>query len=277
MRAPRRTGARLAAALAVLLAAGLSGAEEPASPAKATPAAGAAALPAEEAEEPAPAAGAAMAAKQPETLLEFAVAGGWLMIPIALSSILGLAFLVERLIHLRTRKVLPPALMVGARALIREKPLDRARAGSLVQAHPSAAASVLGAALERLDQDREEITAAVNEAAAREVYDLRRNLRAFAVIASVAPLLGLLGTVTGLIQCFREVAMSGLGSGASLAPGMYEALITTAGGLFVAIPSLLVYYWFTARIDHYVHEIDLLVADFVEAHRVRPAYSMPAA
>jgi biopolymer transport protein ExbB len=205
------------------------------------------------------------------------MAGGWLMIPIALASVLGVAFFVERLIHLRRSRVLPPALARGIRALARERPLDRARAAALLEAHPSTAASVLRAALHRLEEDREEIVAAVNEAATRGVYDLRRNLRAFAVIASVAPLLGLLGTVTGLIRCFREVAMGGLGSGASLAPGMYEALTTTAGGLFVAIPSLLVYYWFTARIDHHVHEIDVLVADFVEAHRVRQAGAVPVA
>jgi biopolymer transport protein ExbB len=217
--------------------------------------------------------GVVVRAKQPETLLEFAVAGGWLMIPIALSSVLGLAFLVERLIALRRRRILPPALASGMRSLIREQALDRGRAASLLDAHPSAAAAVIRSALDRLDLERQEIIAGVNEAAAREVYDLRKNLRAFAIIASVAPLLGLLGTVTGLIQCFREVAMSGLGSGASLAPGMYEALITTAAGLFVAIPALLVYYWLTARIDHHVHEIDLLVGDLVEAHRVRPAYA----
>jgi biopolymer transport protein ExbB len=100
---------------------------------------------------------------------------------------------------------------------------------------------------------------------------MRRYLRLFAVVASVAPLLGLLGTVTGMVQAFRTVAEQGLGSGKYLAPGIYQALITTVAGLIVAIPALLTYYWLSARIENYVHAIDTLVVDFVEAHRLRPS------
>ncbi len=204
--------------------------------------------------------------KQPETLLEFTVAGGWLMIPIGLCSVVWLAFLFERLFVLRRRRVIPRELASAFAGLHRSPGLDRERLSVLLEAHPSAAATVLGAALDRIHLPRAEIEHAVNTVGQRELYALRRNLRLFAIVASVAPLMGLLGTVTGLIQSFREVAATGLGSGSSLAPGIYQALITTAGGLIVAIPSLLTYYWLMARVDHFAHEINNLVVDFVDQH-----------
>jgi biopolymer transport protein ExbB len=200
------------------------------------------------------------------------------MIPIGLCSVVWLAFLFERLLVLRRRKVIPRELATAVAGLRRSPGLDGERLSVLLEAHPSAASSVLRAALERLHLPRVEIEHAVNTVGQRELYALRRNLRLFAIVASVAPLLGLLGTVTGLIQAFREVAVMGLGSGSSLAPGIYQALITTAGGLLVAIPSLLTYYWLMARVDHFAHEIDNLVVDFVdEHHTVGPAAGAPVA
>jgi len=210
--------------------------------------------------------------EQPETFLEFAVAGGYLMIPLTLCSIFWLSFLVERLLFLHKAKVIPQELSVAFRSLSKEVPLDRGKASALLEEHPSSLAVVLRAALAHLNQGRDEIERSVNNAAQRETYLLRKNIRIFAVIASVAPLIGLLGTVMGLVQAFREVAISGLGSsGAALAPGIYQALITTVAGLVVAIPCLLTYYWLMARIDHYVHEMDNLLEDFVEAHGGAPA------
>jgi biopolymer transport protein ExbB len=209
--------------------------------------------------------------KQPETFLEFAVAGGYLMIPLTLCSVLWLSFLAERLLFLRKKRVMPQKLCVGFRAISKEVPLDRGKATELLGVHPSSLAVVMKVALDHLDQGREEIERSVNSAAQREIYLLRKNVRIFAVIASVAPLMGLLGTVLGLVQAFREVAISGLGSsGAALAPGIYQALITTVAGLVVAIPCLLTYYWLMARIDHYVHEMDNLVEDFVDAQGSAP-------
>lgn len=206
--------------------------------------------------------------KQPETFLEFAVAGGALMIPITLCSIVWIAYLVERLFALQRKKAVPPKIVRAVKDASSQHPLDRGALREKLNAHPSAAAAVVRAALDRLDLTRDEIEKSVNNAAQREIYLLRRNLRVFAIVSSVAPLLGLLGTVTGLVQSFREVAISGLGSGAALAPGIYQALITTVGGLVVAIPALLTYYWLMARVDHFVHEMDGMVVDFVDAQHV---------
>jgi biopolymer transport protein ExbB len=166
--------------------------------------------------------------------------------------------------------VLPAPLVRGLRRLIAKSDVDPERARAICDAHPSSASMVVRAAADRLDQPREDVEQAVNNVAQREIHELRKYVRVFNVIASVAPLLGLLGTVTGMIQAFRRVAEEGLGSGQGLAPGIYTALVTTAAGLLVAIPALVTYHWFMSRIDNYVHEMDVLVVDFVDASR-RPA------
>lgn len=209
--------------------------------------------------------------KQPETVLDFAVAGGWMMVPLTVLSIFWFSFFLERLFALRTKKVLPRPLVTAVRGWIASKTLDRDEARTFLDANPSSAAAVIRVALARLDLRQEEIAEGVNNAAQREIFRLRRNLWIFAIVSTVAPLMGLLGTVAGLVTAFREVAVSGLGSGATLAPGIYEALVTTIAGLAIAIPSVAAYYWFHARVDYYVNEIDSLVTDLVDAHRLSPA------
>jgi biopolymer transport protein ExbB len=256
--------------LVILTSSGVSaedGAVRPPEPEKGAPDAAAKEVSPPPPEAPEPSGTAVARTKQPETLLEFAVAGGFLMVPIGLSSIVWLAFVIERLVALRTKRVLPQEVAVAVGTIGRARPFDRNAFTTVLKAHPSPLSNLLRTAMEKLGGERAEIEGAVNNIAQQEVFLLRRYLRVFAIVASVAPLLGLLGTVTGLIQAFREVAMSGLGSGAALAPGIYEALITTAGGLMVAIPALLTYYGFMARVDHFVHEMDKLVVDFVESHR----------
>src|SRR5688572_16191112 len=221
--------ARLAAALAVIVflpGPSLDPAEEPP---RAATRAGAAAP--ETAAAPAPQAEAEPEKKQPETLLEFAIAGGYMMIPLVVTSILWGGFFIERLIVLRRSRLLPSALVRAIRSLLAARPFDRERALSVPAAHPSPAATILQAAIERLDLPVEKIEKAVEYAAEREVFRLRDNLWIFAVISTISPLLGLLGTVVGLVQAFREVAITGLGAGATLAPGIYEALVTTVAGL----------------------------------------------
>jgi len=204
--------------------------------------------------------------EHPESYLDFAVAGGPLMIPLGVSSLLWLTFLVERVFALRRARVLPGPLVRAIEALPAGAVAPE-QVETICRAHDSNAARVLRVASTHLDLPREEIEHAVDNAAQREIHAMRRYLRLFAIIAAVAPLLGLLGTVTGMIQAFREVALQGLGSGKALAPGIYKALVTTAAGLLIAIPALLTHYWFLSRIDNYVHDIDRLVVDFVEARR----------
>ena len=209
----------------------------------------------------------------PESYLDFAFAGGWLMVPIGICSLLWLTFLGERLIYLRADRICPAAFVRQVSELSSDT-FDRDAVKGLCAANPSSAARVVDTAVDHLDETREEIELAVNNTAQREIYRMRRYIRVFAVIAAVAPLLGLLGTVTGMIQAFREVASSGLGSGQALAPGIYKALVTTAGGLVVAIPTLMTHYWMVSRIENFVHGIDNLVVDFVEKFRAHDSEAM---
>jgi biopolymer transport protein ExbB len=202
--------------------------------------------------------------RHPETYLEFAIAGGPVMIPIGLASLFALAFLLERLWSTRRARVVPPRLVAALGAGGAAGGIPPAQVDALLLANPSAASRVLKAALGRLGRPRAEIEAAVNTAAQREVVTLRRNVRLFAVLSTVTPLLGLLGTVTGLIRAFRQVAMQGLGQGQAYAAGIYEALTNTAAGLIVAIPCLLAYYWLMGRVDRYVHQMDELVVGLVD-------------
>ncbi len=204
--------------------------------------------------------------EHPESYLDFALAGGWLMVPILLCSLLWLTFLGERLISLRPSRIFPAIFTRQVEAMEPGK-LDRGAVETLCEANPSSVARVVQTAARHIGESREEIELAVNNTAQREIHLMRRYIRVFAVIAAVAPLLGLLGTVTGMIQAFREVASSGLGSGQALAPGIYKALVTTAGGLVVAIPTLMTHYWMMSRVETYVHRIDNLVVDFVEKFR----------
>ncbi len=204
--------------------------------------------------------------EHPESWWDFVVFGGLLMYPIGICSLLWLTFLGERLIYLRPSKIVPASFIRQVDGL-EPGQLDRDGVEALCAAHPGSAAQVIRTAAEHIGETREEIELAVNNTAQREIHLMRRYIRVFAVIAAVAPLLGLLGTVTGMIQAFREVASSGLGGGKALAPGIYKALVTTAGGLVVAIPTLMTHYWMMSRVEGFVHRIDNLVVDFVEKFR----------
>ncbi|MEM7233464.1 MAG: MotA/TolQ/ExbB proton channel family protein [Planctomycetota bacterium] len=204
----------------------------------------------------------------PETYFDFAMAGGYLMLPLVLLSLVWLTFLVERMVALQRRRVFPNSF--GQALLsIPSGSLESSRVESLVREFPSSAARVIEVAAGRLGDDLPEIESAVNAAAQREIHGLRKHIGVFAVIAAVAPLLGLLGTVTGMIQAFREVALQGLGSGQVFAPGIYKALITTAAGLVVAIPALITHSWATSRVSTYVHQMDDLAVTFTDRHRAR--------
>ncbi len=202
--------------------------------------------------------------EHPETLLDFAFAGGALMIPIGLCSVILVAFIIERWISTRKSVVLPRGLSREIENLKSSTSGSNQEIEPICNRHPSIGARILVTAEKKLSEPREELAHAVNTQATHEFFKLKKFTRLFVVIAGIAPLLGLLGTVTGMIQAFREVAIEGLGSGQALAPGIYQALITTAAGLLVAIPAMLAYHWIHSRIDNYIHAIDELVEKYVD-------------
>lgn len=180
-------------------------------------------------------------------MFELIQAGGWLMVPILLSSVLALAIIIERLWALRTGRVAPKQLTAQLWDWIKTGQLDRARIEQLRGNSPLG--QVLAAGLINLRHSREVMKESIEDSGRHVVHDLERYINALGTIAAIAPLLGLLGTVIGLIDVFNVIGVKGTRSPAELAPGISKALITTVAGLIVAIPSLVFYRYFRRRVD----------------------------
>jgi biopolymer transport protein ExbB len=138
--------------------------------------------------------------------------------------------------------------------LLREKKL--AEAHTLLRRHSSAMTRILQVAILNHDKEKEEIKGMIEDAARQEMPVLERYLTLLGTLAAIAPLLGLLGTVTGMIRAFMVIAEAGVGTPATLASGIYEALITTAAGLSVAIPTLVFHTYFVNKVDGLVLEME---------------------
>lgn len=211
-------------------------------------------------------AGSTASAAQIDSIWDFMVKGGPMMIPIVFCSLVALTVVIERLVSLRRAKVLPPPFVRGLKEVFKESGGDKSKALDYCALHANPLANVFAAGIKRLGGPLKLLEKRVQEAGEREVQRLRKYLRLLSVIASIAPLMGLLGTIFGMIRAFQTVATSAgsLGKAELLATGIYEAMITTAAGLLVAIPVLISYHWISAKIDHLVSEMDALTVEFVE-------------
>jgi len=183
-------------------------------------------------------------------VLEIILAGGWLMVPILLCSTLAVAIVIERFWTLRRSKVLPEGLsgMVedwAARHELDGRHLEQLRMGSPL-------GRIYAAAMDNRKRSREVIKEAVEDTGRHVVHDLERFLNTLGTIAGISPLLGLLGTVVGMIKVFSAIMISGVGDANVLAGGISQALITTAAGLTVAIPSYFFYRFFRGMVAEYV-------------------------
>jgi biopolymer transport protein ExbB len=191
--------------------------------------------------------------------------GGPLMYPIALSSFVLLVFVFERLVSLRRGRVIPGPFVKRFLEQLREGQLDREKAIKLCEQDKSPVAVVFAAAIKKWGRTSVEVEQAILDAGERVTNQLRRHLRLFNGISQVAPLLGLLGTVMGMIMSFNAIAASAAdGQREMMAAGIAQALITTAAGMLVAIPALLAYLYFLSRVDHLITTIDGLGQQVVE-------------
>lgn len=188
--------------------------------------------------------------------------GGVVMIPIGLCSVLALAIILERLWSLREGQILPRGVVDRIEALVRKGDLDGAK--SLCEGARSSYARIIHAGLHNAGHRRAIIKELVEEAGRQEVVHLERYLNLLGTIASISPLLGLLGTVFGMIDLFSVITSGGVGNPALLAGGISEALITTAAGLVVAIPALAFHRYFEGLIDRYVVELERFTLVVVE-------------
>lgn len=180
-------------------------------------------------------------------MLELVKAGGWLMLPIILSSILALAICVERFLALNPAKVAPRNLLTQVWSWMQNKQLDNDKLRELRRGSPLG--EIIAAGLGNAKHGREIMKESIEDAASHVIHELERYLNALGTIAAVTPLLGLLGTVVGMIRVFSEIMVQGTGNAGVLAGGISEALITTASGLCVAIPALIMHRYFLRRID----------------------------
>ncbi len=209
---------------------------------------------------------AADAAVKVQSIWDFVVKGGPVMIPIGLCSLVALTVFVERMASLRRKLVIPGDVLPGVKGMLSGAVSDRDKAIEFCKGNGSPLACVLAEGIKRLGEPVEHLERHVQEAGEREVVKLRKFLRLLSVLASIAPLLGLLGTIFGMINAFQTVAASGeaLGKTELLAKGIYEAMITTAAGLMVAIPVILAYHWLSAKVEGLVGEMDRMTVEFVE-------------
>lgn len=214
----------------------------------------------------APAAPTAQPVDKSINLLELMLAGGIFMIPIFGLSLLAGTFVIERFIGLRRSRILPEQLVAGLGQLGGSQgTFDPRRAYKLCQDHPSAAATVIRAMLLKVGRPVAEIESTVAQASQREADKLYANVRWLNLAASLATLLGLMGTIQGMIMAFHQLTIMDAGTDRTqvLAAGIYTALVTTFAGLAVAIPAAFFSHFFEGRIQSAFREIDELIFSLV--------------
>jgi biopolymer transport protein ExbB len=202
-------------------------------------------------------------------MLELVIAGGWVMVPILLLAVGAIGIAIERAWTLRRREVLPPGLGDEVRQWARGRQLDPKHIDVLRTNSPLGA--LLAAALDVRHRSRELIKERVEDTGRHVLHDLERFLPTLGTIAAVTPLLGLLGTVFGMIAMFMGILEAGVGDANRLAGGIGQALISTAAGLVVAIPALVAHRWFRARVAGYVIEMEkeaIALVDAIDDHAI---------
>ncbi|HSG11792.1 MAG TPA: MotA/TolQ/ExbB proton channel family protein [Gammaproteobacteria bacterium] len=179
-------------------------------------------------------------------MLELVKAGGWLMLPIILCSIIAVAIIAERLWSLRLRRVLPKHLVAQVWRWEKIHQLDDEHMRELQASSPLG--SILAAGIVNRHQNRAVMKESIEDTGRHVVHELERYLNTLGTIAAITPLLGLLGTVIGMIKVFSAITTQGVGNPGALAGGISEALLTTAAGMSVAIPTLMFYRYFRGRV-----------------------------
>lgn len=196
-------------------------------------------------------------------MVEIVKAGGWLMLPIILCSIIAIAIIIERFWTLSAARISPRYTLGQVWTWIKNNELDAAHLRELRLGSPLG--QILAAGLVNAKYGRETMTVSIEQAANQVVHDLERYLSTLGSIAAVTPLLGLLGTVIGMIDVFAEIMVQGTGNANALAGGISQALITTAAGLSVAIPTFIAHRMFTRRVDTLVMNLEQESIKLVDA------------
>ena len=196
-------------------------------------------------------------------MIDLLVAGGWVMPLIVACSVVALSISIERYIALDRSKVAPPHLLATVWRDLKQGELNAQKLAQLRTSSPLGA--ILAAGIANRGQGREVMKESISEAASHVVHDLEKYLNSLGTVAAIAPLLGLLGTVVGMIDVFTQITTVGTGNANALAGGISEALLTTAAGLIVAIPALVMHRYYTGLIDTIVVDLEREAIKLVDA------------
>jgi biopolymer transport protein ExbB len=201
-------------------------------------------------------------------LLDLLVQGGWIMALLLVLSLLALGIILERLYNLRASRILPPDLVPAIEADINRGNLKQAR--QRAEEDPCPLGRILASGLRNSGMSREVIKESVEETGRHVVTDMSRYLTLLGTIAAISPLLGLLGTVVGMIKVFAVITSQGVGDPSVLAGGISEALLTTAFGMTIAIPTIALHRYFNAKLDRLVVDMEqsaLRVVEIIQGDR----------
>ncbi|MFB0963870.1 MAG: MotA/TolQ/ExbB proton channel family protein [Pseudomonas sp.] len=193
---------------------------------------------------------------------ELIKSGGWIMLPIVVCSIIAVAIVAERLWTLRPSRISPPHLLGQVWRWMQDQQMDQARFQELRAGSPLG--QILAAGLANSRHGRDIMKESIQEAGVKVVSELERYLTPLGTIAAITPLLGLLGTVLGMIEIFSAFMGSGMANAPQLAGGIAKALVTTAAGLFVAIPALFFHRFLQRRVDQLVVNMEQEAIKLVE-------------
>ena len=196
-------------------------------------------------------------------MIDLLVAGGWVMPLIVACSVVALSISIERYLALDRSKVAPPHLLATVWRDLKQGELNAQKLAQLRTNSPLGA--ILAAGIVNRGQGRDVMKESISEAASHVVHDLEKYLNSLGTVAAIAPLLGLLGTVVGMIDVFTQITTVGTGNANALAGGISEALLTTAAGLIVAIPALVMHRYYTGLIDTIVVDLEREAIKLVDA------------
>ena len=196
-------------------------------------------------------------------MVEIVRAGGWLMLPIILCSIVAIAIVIERFWSLSATRITPKYAVAMVWTWLKNNQLDSSKLRELRLSSPLG--EILAAGLLSSKHGRAAMIEAIEQAAAQVIHDMERYLNTLGTVAAIAPLLGLLGTVVGMIRVFSEIMLQGTGNANVLAGGISEALISTAAGLTVAIPTYTAHRYFTRKVESLVLTLEKESIKLVEA------------
>lgn len=207
-------------------------------------------------------------------MFELIKAGGWVMVPLVALAILAVAIILERFWTLRRREVLPPGLGEEVREWARGRALDPRHIDVLRRNSPLG--EILAAGLDVRHRPREIVKERIEDVGRHVAHRLERFLNPLGTIAAVGPLLGLLGTVFGMIQMFMDILTVGVGDANQLAGGIGQALISTAAGLCVAIPALIFHRFLRGRVTGYIIDMEKQAIALMDALDAAPTAAAPA-